>query len=507
MNVFDKAVAAISPKAAIKREYAKQQLKILNSGYGNNGASYKKKSLFSWLSHSGSHKEDIEDNLGTLRQRCRDLYYGGANIGTGAIKTMRTNVVGVGLKCKPAVDREILNLDLESAQWLEKQIEREFNLWADSTACDLQGFDNFAELQQLAFMNMLLSGDVIVLLPTTKRMNMPYDLRVNLIEADRLSSPNDVEIGTKIIGGVEVNDDGEVVAYHISNNHPNSFTADKPQKWKRIEAFGKKTGRRNVLHIMNRERIGQRRGVPFLSPVIETLKQLGRYSEAELMAAVVSGMYTIFIEKESEGDGVPLGIVLDSDDYDGMPNIELGNGAIVDLAPGEKAHDTNPGRPNTAFDGFVTSLCRQLGAALEIPYEILLKHFTSSYSASRGALLEFWKSVKMYRQWLAADFCQPIYEEWFAEAVAKGRIKAPGYFADPIIRKAYTTCEWNGPATGQLDPLKEVNAAEKRVANGFSNRERETVELTGGDFYKNIDKLKAEEKALKEVKTNEIQSK
>ena len=69
--------------------------------------------------------------------------------------------------------------------------------------------------------------------------------------------------------------------------------------WTRVEAWGAKTGRRNVLHIMNRERIGQRRGVPFLAPVIEALKQLGRYTDAELVAAVVSGMFTVFIEKES----------------------------------------------------------------------------------------------------------------------------------------------------------------------------------------------------------------
>lgn len=35
--------------------------------------------------------------------------------------------------------------------------------------------------------------------------------------------------------------------------------------------------------------------------------------------------------------------------------IELAPGAIVDLNEGEKAHDMNPGRPNTAFDGFVVA--------------------------------------------------------------------------------------------------------------------------------------------------------
>lgn len=101
-------------------------------------------------------------------------------------------------------------------------------------------------------------------------------------------------------------------------------------------------------------------------------------------------------------------------------------------------------------DGFVTSICRQIGAALEIPYELLLKNFTSSYSASRGALLEAWKMFKMRRDWLSNGFCQPIYEEFLAEGIAKGRIYAPGFFADPMARKAYCGAEWNGPSQGQI---------------------------------------------------------
>ena len=107
--------------------------------------------------------------------------------------------------------------------------------------------------------------------------------------------------------------------------------------------------------------------------------------------------------------------------------------------------------------------------------------------------------VKMYRAWFVADFCQPIYEEWLSEAVAKGRIKAPGFFTDPIIKDAYCSAEWTGPSAGQLDPTKEVEAAEKRVQGGYSTREREARELTGTDFYKNIKQRKREEELLKEV--------
>lgn len=507
MNVFERAIAAVAPRAALKRAVARKQLSVINSGYSNYGASHTKKSLMGWLYHGGSAEEDIQENLSTLRERSRDLYMG-VPIATGALKTMRTNVVGLGLTLKSRIDFDFLGLTEKQAQELENNIEREFALWANDETCDLERVDNFSELQQLAFLNWLMSGDVIALLPTTKRKNIPYDLRVQLIEADRLSTPNEHLNDPRYSGGVETNEQGEVIAYHILNCHPLARDIQKMPEWVRVKAFGEKTGRRNVIHIMNRERIGQRRGVPMLAPVIESLKQLGRYTDAEIVAAVVSGMFTVFIEKTDNSDGTPIGETFDeSEQVSTNPNdIEIGNGTIIDLNEGEKANAVTPGRPNSNFDGFVTAISRQIGAALEIPYEILFKNFTSSYSASRGALLEFWKSIRMYRNWLARDFCQPIYEEWFAEAVAKGRIKAPGFFSDYAVRKAYTAAEWNGPAQGLLNPVQEVQAAELRVQSGFSTRAREAQEMTGTDFYKNIKQRKREEALMKEVNKNDNSS-
>ena len=160
-------------------------------------------------------------------------------------------------------------------------------------------------------------------------------------------------------------------------------------------------------------------------------------------------------------------------------------GMIMDLPENVSPKTICPARPNQAFDGFVMALVRQIGSALGIPAEVLLMNFVSSYSASRGALLEAWKLFHFWRGWWGDNFCQPIYYEWLCEAVLKGRVQAPGFFEDPMIAYAYSWAEWNGPMQGQLDPVKEVKAAALRVENGFSTRQRETAELTGGDWEMN----------------------
>lgn len=485
MNLIDKLIMPFSPQTVLKRQQARKTIELINSGYSHHGASRQKKALMGWVSKGASPDEDIVENLETLRERSRDLFMG-TPIATGALKTIRTNVVGAGLKLNAQIDHRYLGLTEEQAAEWERNTEREFALWANNNDASADRMCTFGQLQSLAILSAMASGDVFAIMPIIKRKGRRYDLRVSLIEADRVCNPTVVPAGKDVLGGIEIGEYGEAVACYIAKYHPlaSSINSITNNEWKRVPMYGERTGRPNVLHItQDLERPSQRRAAPLLAPVIEHLKQLGRYTEAELMAAVVSGMFTVFIKSETSQS--PLGEMIPGDDQINPlddSSYEMGNGAIVGLNEGETIETANPGRPNTAFDGFVTSICRQIGVALELPYELLVKHFTASYSASRGALLEAWKMFRMRRQWIVQSFCQPIYEEWLSEAVAKGYINAPGFFENEAVRAAWCGADWYGPSQGQLDPLKEANAAKVRVQEDFSTREREAAEMTGMNF-------------------------
>ncbi|WP_298023690.1 phage portal protein [uncultured Dysosmobacter sp.] len=511
-NFLDKCIAAVSPVRAVRRAAARTALEFVNSGYGNYGANTTKKSMRGWMYYGGSAKEDIEDNIDVLRQRSRDAYMG-IPIAAAALKTMRTNVVAGGLMPSPQIDADFLGLTNEQAEALQAQVLREFSLWADTPVCDADRMDNFYKLQQLAFLSYLMNGDAIALLPVKEQPGSPYSLRVRIIEADRVCSPNGYDRLTpcvvagrdvySIVQGVETDESGTVVAYWISNRHPlaSLSTQAGALEWTRVEAYGT-TGRPNVLHVMNRERAGQLRGVPILAPVLEALKQLGRYTDAEITAAVISAMFTVFIKSATVQNGKPIGEMLPPDvliDAQDQSSIELGAGAVVALNPGEDVEFADPKHPNSGYDTFFNAMVVEIAAGLEIPPEVVLKQFTKNFSSARGSLNEFWRTCGMMRDWFADDFCQPIYETFFAEAVARGRIKAPGFFADPAIQKAYTDCKWNGPSRTALNPSQEVEAAIKRVDAGFSTAEEETAQLTGGDYNRNIRKRVIEAQRKREV--------
>lgn len=492
--------------------------KFQNSGYSLSGASRMKKSMAGWVSTSLSPQEDIDYNLDTLRQRSRDLTMS-APIAVSALKNNRTNVVGSGLRLKSNINFARLGITEEQAVQYQTLFENEFDLWAASRYCDTLRLNNFYELQQVALMSWLQNGDAFAIPKYGKcHLFMPYALNIHLIEADRISTPGVyVQTGTAVIkkakngnriySGVEIDRNGAVVAYHICNTYPNSKDGYR-KEWTRVAAFGEQTGSPNIIQLMESERCEQYRGIPYLAPVIESLKQITRYTEAELMAAVISSFFTVFIKVDGNRSENPMGesvspmqqVATERDE----PTYELGAGTVNVMGEGEEMQFANPARPISGFDMFLTAITTQIGAALEIPSEMLTKKFSASYSASRAAFLEAWKAFRMRRVWFAADFCQPIYEMFLAEAVSIGRIDAPGFFVDPILRKAWCGAEWNGPSQGQIDPVKEVDASILKCAHGFSTHQKETMELTGGDFAKNAAQLKRERELLPPPVTPQI---
>ena len=271
MNIIDKTIAVFNPQKALNRQIARKRLDVLAT-YENYGANQHKKSMIGWQTRSQSPDEDIVKNVPLLRERSRDLF-AGVPLATGAIKTISTNVVGAGLRPNSQIDFEFLGLTEEEADKWEAKTEREFALWAENPNCDATRLNNFYEMQYLAFMSVLMSGDVFATLPVIPRPNAPYDLRVELIEADYVCNPKIIDNTKNILEGVEVGEWGDTLAYYIAKYHPKSAKAMK-NEWKRVPAYGAKSGRRNVLHLLTMERPNQRRGVPLLSQLLKHLNNL-----------------------------------------------------------------------------------------------------------------------------------------------------------------------------------------------------------------------------------------
>ena len=164
------------------------------------------------------------------------MLYMSAPVATSAINTNRTKIVGTGLTLKATVDRNVLGLSPEKAKEWQSKTEAEFRLWAENRrSCDAMGLNDFYGLQQLALKSWLMSGDVFAVVKIRDPDKLhPYGLRLHLVEADRVSTPDKLggmldglgytegtnpNTGNKIYDGVEVDSSGMIVAYHVRNTY------------------------------------------------------------------------------------------------------------------------------------------------------------------------------------------------------------------------------------------------------------------------------------------------
>jgi len=501
-TIIDKAINYVAPTWGQKR-FRSRYIMALAGAY--TGASKKRRQTESFNPKGGDADSDTLSDLETLRDRSRDLLRN-TPIATGAVGTNIVHIVGSGLQMQSRIDREALGMTEEQAEEWQKKTEREFNSWAKSLDCDISRRNNFYDLQRLVLRSTLESGDCFVLLPFKELKNSSYGTRLQIIEADRICNENNSRDSKTLAGGIEKEKDGTPKYYHIRTTHPGADFITTERKWDKIPAFTK-SGRRNIIHVYEQLRPGQTRGVPYLSPVIEQLHQLGKYTDAELMAAVISSMFTVFLKTPAGVGFSPFEPTEESGGSTSDKDYKMGVGAIVELAANEEVSFANPGRPNTAFDPFVQSILRQIGVALGLPFELLVMHFTKSYSAARSAMLNAWKVFLTKRDWLVDHFCNLVYASWLEEAILRNRITAPGFLDDPILREAYLSNIWIGPAQGSIDPQREILAVEKRIELGITTLSEETAALTGTDWDQKVDAIKRESKIMKEIKGDQVSKK
>lgn len=496
-TLTDRLTEWLNPKAGLERLRSRAMMASVG---GYEGGKRDRRATRNWRPGQRSANEDISGDLPDLRARSRDLIRN-VPIATGAIGTVVNNVIGDGLVLQSQVDRDLLGLSDDQAEQWQAKAQREFLLWGK--APDFTGRLNWDELQALAFRAVLESGDVFIARRRRRGQRDTYALKLQVIEADRVSNPNFGANRTTLVDGVEMDADGVPIAYHISSSHPDDTTQGRKREWKRYELGSTVTGQPLILHLFDQQRPDQARGIPYLSPVVEAIKQLGDYQEAEIKAAVISAMFTVFIKQPAitdDGDTAAAGIVGDvpsQSNVDPRNEVQMGSGAMIDLAAGEDVTFADPKRPNTAFEYFVDAITKSIGAALGIPKELLLKAFSASYSASRAALEMAWQFFNARRVWFAWKFCQPVYEWVITEAIVAGRLSAPGFFADPQIREAWLGSIWVSSASRiSLDPQVEANAYKTHLEMGTISRQRITTEINGDDWNL-VHKQLAKEEAMR----------
>jgi len=522
MNIVDHVVGFFDPRAKVMRLKSRMALAFAeDSGYITPNSN--RKAMKGVAARDRSPNQDTAPKIQSSRALSRELYMT-TPVMVAALRRMNDNVVGVGLQPQPTPDASFLGMDTATATDWVRHTQREFDLWAGSVFASSSATLTFWDMQPLVLLSALMNGDSFYALPWKQPRDKkhPYELRMKLIEADLVRNPMEsgyetgvpLPEGPDIIGGVEFKG-GELDGYHVADNYLSEAHYQTKKNFRYIPAWDEK-GRRQMIQVFDPERIGQRRGMPIFASVLETMKQLSRLSESELMSALVSSFFTVFV-KDVSGLGATLpegytpaevsngggGTGPDAEQQpknaDSAYDLDMGYGNVHYLDDDKEIQIADPKRTDEGFVNFFDALVTQIGASAGIAKSQLMIQFTASYSAARGEILETWKMYRRRRAWFTRSFCQMAYEALLEEAIIKGRIKAPGFLTDPAKRAAWSACNWVGPGMGQLDPLKEANASVVKIKNGLATYEEEYTADRGGSWYGAMERRSRENDHLQRV--------
>jgi phage portal protein, lambda family len=477
---------------------------VAMTGGAYESASQIDRELALWSPSMGSADSDILPEKEILDARSRDLVRNDAYVRSGS-EIRKDNIVGSMYMLNSKPNHKALGLDEVWAEEFQQEVEAKFTLWAESVSNwpDASGQTNFTGLIRLAVGLEMIAGEVLAVSEWINDPRRPYKTAIQLIDTDRLSNPPSVMESDRVRGGIHRDHHGAPLGYYIRRSHPSDMYVNmKAYQWKYVPVR-KPWGRQQVIHIFERFRPDQTRGVAAMVSALKETRIAKKFRDVMLQNAVVNATYAATIESDLATEKVfeMLGAGRGEDDWEKIfakyaggflgalgaymknaKNATLNGVRIPHLFPGTRLQLRPAGQGGPLGTDFEASLLRYLAANLGVSYEQLSRDYSkTNYSSMKGALNETYKGMMARKRQTADTIATHIYWLWLEEAFAKGTIEslprnAPDYW-DGLNREAYGQCEWIGASRGQIDELKETQAAVLRIKYGLSTREEELARL------------------------------
>lgn len=422
------------------------------------------------LAASRSADAETRYDLRVLRNRSRELVRN-SPFGRRYHQLLAENVIGpTGIQlCAKNLTKdgkalfETANAAIESA-WRE---------WGRAEHCDVTRKLCLTELLALGVSNWGTDGEILMRILRGPQFG-PFGVALQLLDVDFLDDQyyqEATESTPQIRQGVEVDEWGRPVAYHIWKRHPfdagtaGGYTAQ--QERLRIPAA-------DIIHAFIPLRPGQSRGIPDAAPILTTLKMLDGYVEAELVAARTASASMGALE-DLPGDETATPAAnpnAEGVDDNHAPAIaaEAEPGALLDLR-GKRARLAlwDPQHPTSAFPDFTRMLSHYVAMGFGLSYGTLTGDLSqANYGSLRVGMLDERQHWERLQHFVIGHVLERVYREWLKAALLNRMIAGITDFD----AARWSRVEWQPQGFDWIDPLKDAAGDLLEVAAGVSSLTR-----------------------------------
>lgn len=454
-NILDRAIGVVAPGIAARRVRQREVFDILTRGY--DGAKIGRKNA-GWRTAGTSADTEIAAAGPLLRDRMRDLVRNNPHA-ANAVAQLVASICGDGIvpRAKTGNARRNKKVNALFAEFVKQ--------------CDVDGRLDFYGLQSLAVREMIESGDGLVRRRRVKAdAGLAVPLQLQVVETDLIDSHRVWGMGANgyAVQGIQFNSDGKRTHYWMFPTHPGNAWIE-PKSSLSSSAIPAS----DIAHVYELQRT-QVRGIPWGSPVVTSLRDLGTYEEAEIVRKKIESCTVGVLVGGDENDGV--GIPLDGDQKPGVYDadgfmIEKFEPGMFAVARGGRDIKFNAPAATGSYDAYKRASLHTIAAGFRMPYALLSGDLSKvNYTSSKVGFETFRRLISSV-QWhiVIPLLCQPIWD-WFCEAAyLAGKIDTPK-----------VDVEWTPPRFFSADPKKDTQAIVAEVRAGLKSPQRAIAE-TGYD--------------------------
>lgn len=344
--------------------------------------------------------------------------------------------------------------------------------------------------QQLIVRKYIEDGDILI--KRVFRSGEP--VWFELVEADRILTPFGstmgprIDIMQRIRDGVEKDEDGVPVAYHVMNRHPGGdLTQHVRREFTRVPVEDARMWR-------NIKRPGQTRGVIAFHAILQDLRDLDLLMVASLKRVQIAACLSVFITSQED---IPDLLDVTAEKYGYKLDQTLEPAMIMKLFPGETVETVSPNYPTSEFEPFIKLLAMRIGAALSISPHLVMSTFDdTNYSVARTDLIISRPYTDCLRQASIHNVFDWLWVEVQLDAMLRGDARLRGVTEDEI-----RSVGWIAPGEPWVDPQKEAMAVKMALEMGITTL-RDEIASHGKDWEEVLEQRAKEIEKMAELGIN-----
>lgn len=459
MNILDRAIAAVAPRYAARRQVARIQLEQLARIAPRPQT---RRRPDEWrLNDPSTRRWEAQQLRPMNRYDRRQLRY-----------LFETNPFAV--KTKASILNNLVGYGITGTVKGSKTVQ---NLWKEwIKVCDYDGVYDLYGLQALIADIWLDDGEVFIVERVVPGAAV-HPLRLQVLDADQLDTTSAIGIaaGTIIRDGIEYDlQTGRPVAYHFRQN-------------RELEAYREpiRVPAEEVIHLFHRKRAGQWRGRPLFESVLDVLTDVDEYLEAEGIRKKISACFVGFRAPSIEGEDPAMGTVEPSQDPVEPPAESFFPGMIINGRPGEQMTFGDP-KADAGISDYMRWGGLRMAAGSQTTYERATGDLSNvNYSSYKAGDLEFQRFIGRL-QWLL--FIPRLLNRIDGAFVDIG-------FKTGLINSRLPQFKWTPPPFGSVDEGKDILAKRNQMAAGVESLRNVAAER-GYDLDDLSDEIAADLKML-----------